>query len=141
MDAWAEWWLAVERLLPGILFLQLDVQWLPIMIAWNVRQWLPNLKVRAVAKHGFPRLWNSNTLNERSAPCEPLFAGAGSNRSNQLNILQADVAALVIGELMIAFGTFHDAVVLAEALFRSVFGIDFWHVEISVVRRLTIQLP
>lgn len=111
------------------------------MIARNVPQWLPNLKIRAVAKHGFPRLWNSNTLNERSAPNHPLFAGAGSDRSSQMNMLQADVAALVIGELMIAFGTFHDAVVLAEALFRTIFGVDFWHVEISVVKWLAILLP
>jgi len=73
--------LAVERLFSGLLFLQLDVQWLPIMIARYVSQWLSYLEISAIAKDGFPRLWDSDTLNERFAAMQSLFARAGSERS------------------------------------------------------------
>lgn len=53
-----------------------------------------------------------------------------------MNILQAKAAALVIWELMIALNTFHSALVLTEAVFRTVPGVNSRHVEISIMRCL-----
>ena len=113
--------------------MQLNAQWLTIMVARHVSLWLPHLEISTIAKHGFPRLGYSDGLDERSACNQCLFARAGSQRSCQMNILQANTAALVIWELMIALSTFHSALVLAEAVFRTVFGVNSWHVEISVM--------